>query len=408
MKKNLVQLAMSIVLLVLLSKAVYAQWVQTNGPFGKNVFAIAASGSNVIAGTSGGLYLTVNKGTNWTEISDGLPANAFVEALATSGSQDVFAGTYDGGVFRSINNGASWIAVNSGLNSHDIVSIAVGGNSIFASTNDSNVFQSINNGTSWSKVNSSFTNKIVLSFAINGGNIFAGTNGDGVFRSTNNGATWVGVNEGFDWDKIAYSFALNGGNIFAGTANGVYLSTNDGTNWAAVDSGLPWNTPIRSIAVSGNQELFAGIDNEVFLSTNSGITWKKTNFPDRLMSLAVIGDTVFVGTIVNGVWRRPISEMTGGVNSSSKHCLKQGGFRIHAPSNGTSIATIGFLLQHPDHVTINIYNPSGKKIASFFNTTLGSGSYCLPWNTRKIAAGTYLVRGQIGSNTVVANIPICH
>ena len=35
-----------------------SQWVQTNGPFGGQVNALAISGGNIVAGTGGGIFLT--------------------------------------------------------------------------------------------------------------------------------------------------------------------------------------------------------------------------------------------------------------------------------------------------------------------------------------------------------------
>src|SRR2546430_2608579 len=91
MKKN-VLLFYSITIMLMSNQTLYAQWVQTNGPYGGFVTCFAVSGNNV------------------------------------------FAGTRLGGVFLSTDNGSSWKAVNNGLTNVNVTSLAVSGTSIFAST----------------------------------------------------------------------------------------------------------------------------------------------------------------------------------------------------------------------------------------------------------------------------------
>ena len=75
----------------------HAQWIQTNGPYGGNVYSFAVSGTNLFVGTDGGVFLSTNSGTSWTEVNSGL-TNTFVRALAVSGT-NLFAGTMGGGVW---------------------------------------------------------------------------------------------------------------------------------------------------------------------------------------------------------------------------------------------------------------------------------------------------------------------
>ena len=44
----------------------HAQWVQTNGPYGGMIQCLAVSGTNLFAGTDGGVFLSTNNGTSWT------------------------------------------------------------------------------------------------------------------------------------------------------------------------------------------------------------------------------------------------------------------------------------------------------------------------------------------------------
>jgi hypothetical protein len=110
-----------------------AQWVQTNGPYGGEVYSLVVSGPNLFAATYGGsVFYSTDNGTSWTEVSAGLP-NATVGALAVSGTY-LFAGTSGRGIFRSTNNGTSWTEVNSGLTDTVVHALAVSGTDLFAGT----------------------------------------------------------------------------------------------------------------------------------------------------------------------------------------------------------------------------------------------------------------------------------
>ena len=75
----------AIALVMLLPLRSPAQWVQTNGPYGGHVLALAVSGTDLFAGTIGnGVCLSTNNGTGWTAVSTGLP-NPYVYSLAISG-----------------------------------------------------------------------------------------------------------------------------------------------------------------------------------------------------------------------------------------------------------------------------------------------------------------------------------
>jgi len=169
--------------LIGLSSLVNAQWTQTNGPYGGSIACVTSDGTNIFAGTREGVFLSINNGSSWTAVNNGL-TNPNVSSLAISGT-NIFAGTYDTGggsdVFLSTNNGTSWTAVNNGLTNTSIVALTISGTNIFAGTGEG-VFLSSNNGSSWTAVNNGLTSTSVYSLVISGTNIYAGTGGGGVWK----------------------------------------------------------------------------------------------------------------------------------------------------------------------------------------------------------------------------------
>ena len=110
-----------VALLFTFSNPIFAQWEQTNDLDGVLVYSLAVSGTNLFAGTYGGVFLSTNNGTSWTQVNTGL-TNTNVRSLAVSGT-NLFAGTEGGGVFLSTNNGTSWTQVNTGLTNTNVRSL---------------------------------------------------------------------------------------------------------------------------------------------------------------------------------------------------------------------------------------------------------------------------------------------
>ncbi len=101
----------ALVLWGLIASPVLAQnfWQQTNGPYGGIIDCFAVSGTNLFAGGLGGVFLSTNNGTSWTQVNTGLTSTA-VLSLAVLGT-NLFAGTSGEGVFLSTNNGSRWASV---------------------------------------------------------------------------------------------------------------------------------------------------------------------------------------------------------------------------------------------------------------------------------------------------------
>jgi ligand-binding sensor domain-containing protein len=155
----------------------HAQWIQTNGPYGGSILTLAVSGTNVFAGTYGGVFISTDNGSTWTQVNTGL-TNTDVNALVFCGT-NVFAGTWGGGIF--LLSGFNWTAVNTGLTNTLIHALTFSGTNLLAGTY-SGVYLSSNTGASWTAVNTGLANTWVTGLAVSGTDLFAGTQGSGVWR----------------------------------------------------------------------------------------------------------------------------------------------------------------------------------------------------------------------------------
>jgi hypothetical protein len=160
-------------------------------------------GSGGFAGSTNGIFKSINNGRNWSPANTGLPqlqigANTAynvgaIETTPTNGSV-IYAGMFDtaltpsvlSGLYKSSNDGASWALVGmSGRMIRDIV----------VSPNNANVVYVALSGTA------------------------AGPGG--VVRSLNAGATWESISTGLP-AAGAFALAARGAQLFAGTPSGVY------------------------------------------------------------------------------------------------------------------------------------------------------------------------------------------
>jgi hypothetical protein len=117
-------------------------WAAVNTGFKKSnytwVSSLLSTGSAVFAAlvNKGGIYRTTNNGTTWVPVSTGL-TDTTVFALATDGT-NLYAGTA-GGVFSSNDNGSSWRY--SGLAGISVKALAIDGAGLYAGTNSLGVWR---------------------------------------------------------------------------------------------------------------------------------------------------------------------------------------------------------------------------------------------------------------------------
>lgn len=77
----------------------HAEWVQTNGPFGGCIAAMAVNGNTTYIGTVGGyVYRSTNNGDSWFKFSNGLGPYE-IRTFSANGRM-VYVGTAGDGVYR--------------------------------------------------------------------------------------------------------------------------------------------------------------------------------------------------------------------------------------------------------------------------------------------------------------------
>jgi photosystem II stability/assembly factor-like uncharacterized protein len=262
-------------------------------------------------------------------------------SLVVSNNGDVWAGTSEG-IFLSVDNGGTWVQKNNGIPSRDLTfegsTYTFAGNIYVLAINPVNgsifagsmygLYRSTDNGESWTTLidlEDKYT-EVRTILITPSGDIYVGIHRErgapyeGVCYSKDNGDTWVMKNNGLPTQPMFIRSLVVGtdGTLYVSTAYfGVYRSTDGGDNWLP-PSNYDNVGPDRLI-VSADGSIFgaAGVVG-VIKSTDKGVTWDQLNvglnigieigIPYYLgaverIAYSSITDHLFISDPQNGVYR---------------------------------------------------------------------------------------------------------
>ncbi len=394
------------------------------------IFALAAEGSNLFAGTSAGALLSTDAGDRWASMNTGL-TRASVRILCPVGGR-LYAGDY-GGLFVSSDNGSSWSRPDLRY-SPGVTSFATNGSVVWAGT-DGGPRLSDDNGVHWgianygfqvpypgapSPVNAIFANGLtllassyfgtllrsvdgyswtvlsarpgyLLCFALVGNTLYAGTDGEGVVVTTDNGNTW---SHSALYNQRVQTLASGGGALFAGThGSGIFRSTDGGASWTAVNAGLT-QMDVRSLASGGSALFAATYGGGVFRSNDNGASWDPVNggLPTlNVFALAFNGSTFLAGTENGGVWEANLAQL---VSVPLRTQTRAPDFRLEQnyPNPFNPSTTIRYVLPHRAHVTLSVFGALGQKLADLVSEDVEAGSHNVQFGAGNLASGAYFYR----------------
>lgn len=253
---------------------------------------VTTGGVNIWRSTNGGTSFTLNG--HWT--GSGAPyVHADVHEIVYTDANTVWVAC-DGGLYKTINNGTSWTDLSNGLQISQMYGFG-------QSTTNANLFiqgwqdngTNRYNGTTWQEV---MGGDGMLAFIDwnNDQNMWGSQYNGSLNRSTNGGTSWFGangnINETGAWVTPWLQDPVNAGTIYAGFVN-MWRSTNGGNNWTKISSFSNTGT-LNAIAVSGanNQVLWAAKAGALYKTNNGGTNWTTiTNVPAGTISSIACSNT---------------------------------------------------------------------------------------------------------------------
>lgn len=198
-------------------------------------------------------------------------------------------------VKRSSDNGVTW--KDYAHFGEEVDYITFSGTQPFFATKGFGIVTTTDNGANWEGVGPRrFT---VDGLAVDAtGNVIVQSAQRVVF-TTNSGQTWI--ERGSLWPNAYYSVGVDrtSGTLLVGGKNFVYQSTNMGTKW---DSASARGGALRGIGMLPNGKMFAGGESDLYFSTDRGVSWffSRLNPPPAFHSLAVSGNSLVLGSVING------------------------------------------------------------------------------------------------------------
>jgi photosystem II stability/assembly factor-like uncharacterized protein len=250
--------------------------------------------------TGGGLWKTIDGGSNWKNISDGYFGGG-VGAIAVAPSDEtiLYAGEGEntlrnnvsenlGGVWRSDNGGRTWTSLGLNDSRHierilihpknpDIVWVAVMGH-LFGPSTERGVYKTTDGGKTWRRV------------------LYAGDQvacSDIAMEPGNPSVLYAGM-----WHVKRTPYSMESG----GEGSGLFKSTDGGETWTNLSAhkGLPkglWGAVNVVVAPSNPDKLYALIENAdggLFTSENAGNTWTRVSADNDIKQRAWYYNKVYV------------------------------------------------------------------------------------------------------------------
>ena len=215
-----------------------------------------ADSNHIFLATTMGVSETKDGGEHWVKKMEGMKEVLMVVTLGMDPTRPgiLYAGT-SGGVYKTINEAGHWEKVNNGLVSPDIIkssrALSVTAvlvdpfepDTVYASTL-AGLYKTTNGGQVWVRIGQSLQDQMLFSMILDRtkqGVIYLGGR-EGIHRSEDGGNTWTTLNKGLatlNVRSLAQS-ATDPNLFYLGTnGSGLYKSRNRGEEWESVPTILP-------------------------------------------------------------------------------------------------------------------------------------------------------------------------
>ncbi len=216
-----------------------------DGLEGREVLALTLAGSEVVAGTDDGVFLSVSHCGNWRRLPtrvDGADAHPRVADVAAL-SERTFLIATDHGLLRSTDAGALWQRLKLGL-ANSVSAVAASGRdaNLAVAATPLGFFRSRDAGATWQQLSHGLQAGTIHALALLPGDdrlVFAATK-TGLLRSVDQGRNWERRGSGLPLSDIAgLAFAPDGRTVYASdfTNGGVFVSHDAGDSWSRFAAG---------------------------------------------------------------------------------------------------------------------------------------------------------------------------
>lgn len=314
--------------------------------------------NNLYACTDGGVYVSTNGGTVWSNITNGIHATTFYHmAAAPFDINRILGGTQDNGVKYKSNVGdfthidgadgfdcafgpsassSIYATINNGVSKYDINGISqaintpantsffpviaadpVTNNIVYLAAGAAGVLKTTNGGSTWALVLNQNLQQSICTCPTNSNRVYvASTNA--IYRTDNGGANWTGnlaSNAGFiNTGQITDINVCSGNSDFVYVTMGgytagrkIFYSNNAGGNWFSISGTLPAEVKVNCVAIDQSNNAYIGTDMGVYYQSAVNLDW--TPFFNELPKVPVTdlvinqaSSRIRASTYGHGIW----------------------------------------------------------------------------------------------------------
>ena len=148
-----------------------------------------------------------------------------------------------------------------------------------------------------------------VKLAVSGKTVYVGKRDGHLAQSFDEGETWNDITADLPFSVEKFNgIAFAGSTVYVATDKGVAYSS-DGTNWHAATSTEGEPLVMKKLAVEGTT-VYGTTGQHVYQLKENSSTWEQVTpeIPDSVLSFAVDGNTLYVGTASRGVLRFTLNE----------------------------------------------------------------------------------------------------
>jgi hypothetical protein len=221
------------------------------------------------------------------------------------------------------------------------------------------IYLSTDNGTSWTDLGIAplFVSSChVLSLCLNGNMLLGGSDyqSTGLFLSTDTCASWLQVST----INPQSGLSIESGRTFVGTDSlGVFLFNDDGDSLGSRNDGLT-NLNIHTLTIDNNDYVYAGTD--------------------------------------NGVWRRPLSEITSVEEEQLDQIPTEFLLSQNYPNPFNPSTSIQYKVSNVSFVSLLVYDILGNEIETLVNEEKPAGTYEITWYAENLPSAVYFYQLNTG------------
>lgn len=337
--------------------------------------AIPAGAANLLALVdTGEIFSSADGGVTWTGIAT-VTASDAVDIFAGNASSELFFGTRTGAMYRSTDSGATW-NVQGTIPASDIAAVAVRVNGdVLALSETGGIYRSSDEAVTFTAIATiTASNFVSLVERHSTHDLFALTETGGVYRSTNDGVTWTAV--GVVLSPDAREIEAVGDDLFVLTeTGGIAVSTSSGVTWTFV--GTLSQVHMRGMTVDGTTLIVGSEEGHVATSVGGAAwTWQGSVNQLRLMALGTDAPTptaidggpqVVPSLVLRSVYPNPVV-------------------------GSTQAFMFSLDLGASDRVSLDVFDASGRRVASRSGEVLPGGAQVLTWSPLGLPSGVYFAR----------------